>query len=231
MGIKAEDLDKFESYMAVSEDTLLLLKEKGRSKKLKKGELVFNEKDKVNIVYFIISGKVTMFRHGEGGHNKRVVYILNEGEFINEVIFDNVPASISCEAFQDCELLYFYKEDFMEAMAKDFQLTKVIMNSMSRKIRRLYRQMKNSIPIKMDKKLAAKIWKLSKDYGVETKEGTLIDIDLSITYIASMLGSARETISKCMTKFEKEGLIKYKGKKIIVPDRNALSIYFRGIEE
>lgn len=228
--LKPEDLEKFQGFIQVSEKTLKRIKETAKKKRVNKGDTVFNERDRVNVIYFILQGKVTMFRLGEEGQ-KRVIYILNPGEFINEVIFDGLPASISCEAFEDSVLMYIFKDELLRIMAEDFELNKVIVTSMARKIRRLYRQLKNTIPLKMDKKVAAKLWKLSKDYGVETPEGVLIDIDISITYLASMLGSARETISKCMTRFEKDGLIKFKGKKIIIPERNALSVYFRGIEE
>ena len=51
-------------------------------------------------------------------------------------------------------------------MKQDFKLTEVILYSMSKKIRRLYRQIKNTVPTKMDKRVAAKLWKLSKDYGL-----------------------------------------------------------------
>ena len=228
--ITQRDLDFFASIVKANDKTKEATKNKASKREISKGEILFNEKDAVKTVYFILKGKVTMFRLGEEGQ-KRVVYILNEGEFINEVIFDGLPASISCEAFEECELLYFYKEDLLKLMSEDFDLNKHIINSMGRKIRRLYRQVKNTVPIKIDKKLAAKLWKLSKDYGVETKDGTLIELDISITYLASMLGSSRETISKCMTRFEKESLVKFVGRKILIPDRRALSIYFRGISE
>jgi CRP-like cAMP-binding protein len=228
--ITQRDLEFFTSIVPVSDKTDEAIKVKAGRKVISRGETLFSEKDPVKTVYFILKGKVTMFRLGEEGQ-KRVIYILNAGEFINEVIFDGLPSSISCEAFEDCELLYFYKEDLLKMMSEDFELNKHIINSMGRKIRRLYRQVKNTVPIKIDKKLAAKLWKLSKDYGLETEGGTLIDLDISITYLASMLGSSRETISKCMTRFEKDGLVKFIGRKILIPDRQALSIYFRGISE
>ena len=100
---------------------------------------------------------------------------------------------------------------------------------MGRKIRRLYRQLKNTVPIKMDKKLAAKLWKLSKDYGVKVNRGVLINLDITVTYLADMLGSSRETISRCISDFQKSNLIEFKDKKIIVKNRESLSRYFKGM--
>ncbi|NMM65722.1 Crp/Fnr family transcriptional regulator [Clostridium sp. P21] len=223
-----EDFNRLPLSKDINKSTLELLKIKSFKIKLNKGEKLFCEKDKVDKIYMILSGKVTMYRISEDG-KKRVIYILSDGEFINEVIFDDLPASISCEAFEDTYILYFFKNDLLEIMSDDFDLTYIIINSMARKIRRLYRQLKNTVPIKMDKKLAAKLWKLSKDYGIKTEEGTIIDLNISITYLADMLGSTRETISRCVNNFEKKGMIKFHNKKILITDPNALSIYFRGI--
>ncbi|QXE17698.1 Crp/Fnr family transcriptional regulator [Clostridium sp. 001] len=226
--VSDDDFSGIPLFEKVNRSTLKLMQAKAFKIKLTKGEELFCEKDKVDKIYIVLSGKVTMYKISEDGQ-KRVVYILGKGEFINEVIFDNLPASISCEAFEDSYILYFFRNDLLKIMAGDFEFTHIIINSMAKKIRRLYRQLKNTVPIKMDKKLAAKLWKLSRDYGVETKEGIVIDLNISITYLAEMLGSTRETISRCMNNFEKKGMIKFHHKKIIVMDPKVLSMYFRGI--
>lgn len=223
-----EDFNDLSIFNDINQVTLKLLKEKAFKKNLNKGEILFCERDNVDKIYLILQGKVTMYRTSEDGQ-KRVIYILNSGEFINEVIFDNLPASITCEAFECSCILCFFREDLLKIMSQDFKLTHVIINSMAKKIRRLYRQLKNTIPIKMDKKLAAKLWKMSKDYGVETKEGILIDLNISMTYLAEMLGSTRETISRCMNNLKKRNMIKLQNRKIIVPDPEALALYFKGI--
>ena len=112
-------------------------------------------------------------------------------------------------------------------MKKDFELTKIIISSLTKKVRRTYRQLKNSTPIKVEKRVAAKLWKLSKDYGVQVKEGTLIDLNISITYLADMFGTPRETISRAIKLLQQKELIIYENKKIIVKDREVLSDFFK----
>ncbi|WML33992.1 Crp/Fnr family transcriptional regulator [Clostridium sp. OS1-26] len=222
-----DDFNQLTIFNDLDETIKNELRLKSSKIKLKKGQMLFSERDDTDKVYIVLSGKVTMFRNSEEGQ-KRVIYILSRGEFINEVIFDNVSASINCEAFEDSCIVYLNKNDLLEIMSKDFNLSQIIINSMSKKIRRLYRQLKNTVPIKMDKKVAAKLWKLCRDYGMQTEDGVLINLNISITYLADMLGSTRETISRCINNFEKIGLIKFLGKKIIVRDPEELSLYFKG---
>ena len=132
---------------------------------------------------------------------------MGDNTVINDVIIDELPASINCEVFEDAEILCFKREAFIGLMNEDFELSIIIINSLALKVRRLYRQSKNTISIKVEKKLAAKLWKLSKDYGIEVEEGILINLNLSITYLADMLGIPRETISRALKILQKKSLL------------------------
>ena len=222
--LQLRELPIFES---IEDKTLDLIRESIQIKKLRKSQLLFSERQSVDNIYIVLAGKVTMYRLSEKGQ-KRVIYILNKGEMINEVIFDDYTASINCEGFEDSEIISISKVDLLNIMQQDFKLTEVILYSMSKKIRRLYRQIKNTVPTKMDKRVAAKLWKLSKDYGVETKEGVLIDVKINITYLADMLGSSRETISRAIKELEKMDMVKIEHRKFIV-NREKLNMYFKGV--
>lgn len=226
--VEPEEYINLPIFKVVSNSTLEFLKDRTYKIKIKKGKQLFDQKEIVKTIYIVLKGKMTLYRNSEEGQ-KRVIFILNEGEIINEVIFDEKVSSANCEAFEDSELLCFLKDDIMKAMSMDFKLTEFIINSMSKKIRRLYRQLKNTVPIRIDKRLAAKLWKLSRDYGIPADEGTLINLNITVTYLADMLGSSRETISRCLRVLENEGLIKVKNKKIYVVSSEKLSIYFRGV--
>lgn len=75
--------------------------------------------------------------------------------------------------------------------------------------------------------MAAKLLKLSWDHGVEDEDGVRIDMNLTVTYLAEMLGSKRETVSRQVKKLNEQGLIMVKKNKFIIPDQEKLSKYFK----
>lgn len=199
----------------------------GRLKKLAKGESLFVDKQKVENLYIVVSGMVSLYKSNSLGENK-VIFVYGKGKTLNEVILNGLPASINCEAMSDALILVIPVPQLLEVMEQDFGLTKAIMDAMSIKIRRLYRQLKNtSNIIRMDKKIAAKLWKLSMDYGKPCGEGTEIDMNLTITYLADMMGSKRETISRQLKLLTDEGLVIYKNNRFIIPSSEKLSEYFK----
>lgn len=226
--IKEEQLRGMEIFKSVSDSTIEKLCSIGDVNCYLKGSHIFRDKDLVKKVYIVYSGKVALYKMNESAQ-KKIVFILGKDKIINAVVIDDLPASINCEVFENAEVLAFDRNKFIEVMETDFQLSKVVIRSLAIKVRRLYRQMKNSTPIKVEKRVAAKLWKLAKDYGIESEDGVLIDLNISVTYLADMFGMPRETISRALKILQKEDLIIHKNKKILVKDRDRLSNFFKGL--
>ena len=225
--VKAQ-LHKMELFDKVSEETKEALSEFGETKCYLKGSHIFMDKEKINKIYIVYSGKVALYKLNESAQ-KKIVFILGNNSIINAVVLDDIASSINCEVFEKAEILSFEKSRFEEVMKSDFELTKIVISSLTSKVRRLYRQLKNSTPIKVEKRVAAKLWKLSKDYGLKVENGTLIDLNVSITYLADMFGAPRETISRALKILQEKDLIILEKKKIVVKDRDKLSKFFKGI--
>ncbi len=220
-------LKELEIFKDISIESINRIVKESEFKKFKSGEMLFADKEEVKNVYFIVNGLVSLYKINECGQ-KKVIFILGKGKVINEVIIQELPASINCSIFEDSYILCIGREKLLDIMKNDFQLCRNIIESLSAKTRRMYRQLKNTpSSIKIEKRLAAKIYKLAKDYGVECEEGIEINMEITITYMADLLGSQRETVSRAVKVLQKKELIKYKNKKIIVYDSNELSIFFK----
>jgi len=215
-----------EAFMTLAPDTIEKLAVIATTVTLKKGETLFWEKDQVDAVYAVFSGKVAILRYSGNGQ-KRIFFILDSGALINEVVFDNLPVSVVAEAFENSEVMRFPKEALMSVMKEDFQLTQNIMCSMGKKQRRLYRQLKNTVPIKIDKKLAAKLWKLAKDYGVKEGDWARIELKITVTSLSHLMGSPRETISRALKTLIEEEIVKWDKKQLLVKEKDILA-YYRG---
>ncbi|WP_194192310.1 Crp/Fnr family transcriptional regulator [Clostridium chrysemydis] len=226
--IKLSVINNIETFSSLSDKTKEYICNFGELLNLKRDEHVFRDKDYVDYLYILVEGKVALYKLNEHAH-KKIVFILGHGEILNEVILDDLPESINCEVFEKSKIISIKKDKLKEIMEEDFEFSMMIINSLSRKTRRLYRQIKNTTPVKVEKKLAAKIWKLGKDYGVETEEGLKINLKLSITYLSDMFGMPRETISRAFKILVQKNLIKKEKSFIYIIDKEALSIYFKSL--
>lgn len=223
MSIILKNIDVFKN---IKISTIEELTKKGSVFKLDKKEVLFHEGEIVENVYFLISGKVSIYKMNEFGERK-IIFILNQGDMINEVLINNSTTAVACKAFEKSEIVKFNIDDFIGIMQTDFNLVKNILDSLEKRNRRLYRQLKNSTYIKIEKKLAAKLYRLNREFGVDKGEWRLLDVKgITMTYLADMLGCKRETLSRAMKMLQNNGLVKVKGKKIYIKPEE-LSAFFK----
>ena len=139
MGKKVFKLSEFSLFSQVNKNTIFKLNEICFVKELKKGEHLFRDKEVIKNIYVVKSGKVALYKQSESAQ-KKVIFILGKDTIVNEVIIDDLPSSINCEAFEKAEILCFDRMLFLDIMKDDFELSKIIINSLAMKVRRLYRQ-------------------------------------------------------------------------------------------
>lgn len=210
----------------IKKESKLKLENKLNIKTIYKNETLFHEKDFVSKVYFIKSGKVSIYKINANGERK-VIFILKKGDMINELSLDNSKnTSFACDAFEDTKLLYCESEELISIMKEDFDLTKNILQHTQNINRRLYRQLKNTVSIKIDKKLAAKLYRIGKEFGIKKGEWTLINTNITITYIADMLGCKRESLSRAIKTLQDKNLVKIEDRQIYIKDKE-LAKYFK----
>ena len=167
-----------------------------------------------------IAGFAYIRRYGKGAH---VFYDREESTCLYFLV-EGVASLYKINSL----VMVLPADRFIQVMDKDGRLAREVMGAMALKIRRLYRQLKNTTNAPSgEKRLAAKLFKLGKDYGVCSGDGTLIDMNLSITYLADMLGSKRETVSRQVKRLTELGLINMERNRITIPDMKKISEYFK----
>ena len=75
--------------------------------------------------------------------------------------------------------------------------------------------------------MAAKLWKLARDYGKKEEVGVRICLKLTVTQLADMLGTKRETASRQLKVLVEQGLVRYDRNTFVIPDTDVLNRYFK----
>lgn len=192
------------------------------TKKVKKGEFIFHAREQVDGIYIISKGYAVLEKINKN-NDKRAVFILSNGSILNEVILSDPVASIDCYALTDLELIYFSRQHFLEIMQSDFGFTKCVVDSMSKKIRRLYRQIENTTKMmKLDYQVSFRLWKLARDFGVQKETYITFPFDITITFLSELVGSNRESVSRSVKKLNEAGLVSIKNGKCKIYNLDSL---------
>lgn len=79
-----------------------------------KDEVIFDEGEEGQAIYFILAGKVLICRQGERDHP---IATLERGNFFGELaLLDDAPRSAQARAAVNCTLAVFFRGDFLGLM-------------------------------------------------------------------------------------------------------------------
>ncbi|MDD6057313.1 MAG: Crp/Fnr family transcriptional regulator [Clostridiales bacterium] len=156
------------------------------------------------------------------------MFIFGVGILLNERILNHHTSGVFCEVFEKGKIFKIPSAEFIALMEKDPVLARNILEAQEKKLWRLSHQLKNTTGgIYMEKKLASKLWKLGRDFGMPTGKGIEIDMNMPISFLADMLGVSRETTSRACSVLIDYGLITMKGKRITIVDSEKMSSFYK----
>lgn len=226
MKIKSQ-ITQMEIFQGVMSETIDKMLQHGKISKFPKGTQLMRARENVEFIYIQLSGKSIEYKITYNGKRK-ILFIFGNSALLNGNVFNNKTSSIYCETIEQSEILVISIKDFTQLMGEDFTLTKNVLIAQEKKIWKLSRQLKNATSsISLEKRLVAKLWKLSKDFGIDTIEGREIDMSLSITFLADMLGTPRETVSRICSDLIESGLIKINKKRITIINPEEIKAYYK----
>lgn len=220
-------LYQFELFQGLKPETIEQIIEAGRIVEYPKGSILMRAKEPISSIFIQFSGKSMIYNLTHHGKRK-IMFIFGEGILLNEHVFNFKRTSVYCETLEKCKVFVIPISDFVKAMEADFVLAKNVLEAQERKIWRLGHQLKNTNSgIFLERKLAAKLWKLSRDFGIDKEGGREIDMNLPITFLADMLGAPRETTSRTCSILVDNGLIQMNKKRIFIPDPDKMSVFYK----
>lgn len=186
------------------------------------GQIIFHHGDPGGLLYIISKGKVKI-THSTPEGQEALLAILGAGDFFGELaLLDDSPRSATAEAIEATETLTLHREEFMRYIRNNPDFALHVLHTMAQHIRRLNHQISDIFFLDLPGRLARTLLQLADQHGRKTKEGILIDISLTQTDLAEMIGATRVSINKALGRFRRAKWVKVHGRRFTIIDRDAL---------
>ncbi|SCY67385.1 Crp/Fnr family transcriptional regulator [Alkaliphilus peptidifermentans] len=222
MKTTSEILKKIPAFSTLSNENLEKIKDITLERNFRKGTIVFMEGDPGEAFYFIKSGKIKVFKTTADGR-ELIFAILGDGDVFAEVtLFNDMNYPASAEVLEDASIGMISNKALEDLVVKNSNIALGIIKVLSKKLFNSQQKVKELALGDTYMRTAQMIIKLSDEHGVSTEGGIELKLSISRQELANMIGTARETVSRALGQFKKEGSIDISGKKIIVKDINKL---------
>jgi CRP-like cAMP-binding protein len=119
-------------------------------------------------------------------------------------------------------IAFIPKEDFLNTLQQSSVLGKRLLKTLSHEFAVLVNSLSVFGQKSVKERLALQLIVLREKYKVNFQPGMPVEIDISRDDLASIVGTARESAVRILSEFKEVGIVKTKGRKIIVHDINQL---------
>jgi CRP/FNR family transcriptional regulator, cyclic AMP receptor protein len=200
--------------------TLKQLTEESNTNTYKKKQMVFKEGNNPHYLYFIVSGKIKTYKTHDDGKDL-VMDLYNTGDFLGyTTLLEGGTYKENAEAMEDTELAMIPRKDFEDLVYSNPETTRKFIGLLAKNLIDKEQHLLGIAYNTLRKKVAEALLSLQKKYHTNKAEPYLIDI--SRDDLATIAGTASESLIRTLSDFKSENLIEIKSGKVIISDEKKL---------
>lgn len=221
--MQLESLQQTPLFKQLTPDELVEISQDIIERRFQAGEIIFREGDPGRVFYLVKSGQVRIFVNGLDGSETSVILIGRPGQIFGELaVIDGLPRSATAVAMDTAILYTLSREAFSRHMRCIPQFSLNFLQELSSRLRYNTRQMDSLASLGIPQRLARKLLELAQNYGQVVPHGVHINMILTQTDLASLIGATRESINKSLRDFRRRQWIRVDQGHIILLDPEAL---------
>lgn len=195
----------------LDEETLLLIRPTARRVHQPKNTVIFDEGEQCRGLYIVESGAVKIYKESSDA-KEHVLHIAMPGDPFGEAaLFLGTGYPASAAAVQNTDLILLRKEEFMQLLMERPEVGLRLMGSMATWAHRLVSSIESLTLKDASARFAAFLLAKMPDGA---KDGVVVELGMPKQTLASHLGMTGETLSRLLAKFEADGLITSRGRRV-----------------
>ncbi|RWE38084.1 Crp/Fnr family transcriptional regulator [Mesorhizobium sp.] len=214
-------LDVFESMTAADLDRIV---GQARSMRIARDQPVFEQEQDAHSFFLLLDGHVRVVKSTPDGHEVTVRYI-SPGELMGIAsALGRTTYPANAIAAVDCVVLA-WPSQLWPTFATSFpNFSANTYKTVGSRLQDAHTRVIEMATEQVEQRVAHALLKLIKQSGRKTDEGLMIDFPLSRQDIAEMTGTTLHTVSRLLSAWEDQGLIKSGRQRVVVVEPHKLLV-------
>jgi CRP-like cAMP-binding protein len=226
-----QTLGKVGIFSGLTDTELSFLAQRLVARQCSPGEMIFAEGEPCSGLYVVERGHVRIFKSSSSGR-EHVLSIDGPGSSVAELpVFDGGNYPASCAAVDRTLLLFVSKKDFRSLCLAHPEVALKVLSIVGGRLRRLVGIIEELSFTTVRHRLAALLLRLAQREGERTADGIRIVLPASHQELAAQIGTVRELVSRNLSRFQAEGLLKIEGRNVVIGDLRSLEAELQGAEQ
>ena len=189
-----------------------------RPVQMEAGCFFFHQNERAEMMYVLLDGQVKMTLLGPEGRQVliRIVAPCEDFGAVSAIVGSDYP--LTAEAVTRCRTLAWEQKDIMRIIDSYPMLRETAFQIAVKRFRQLQKRFRELATESAEQRIARALLRLSNQAGLPKTEGMLIDLALSRGDLAEMTGTSLYTVSRTLSQWERDGLLKNGRGKVLIRD-------------
>ena len=215
-------LREFGWLESVSDAELEEIRPQGRCGTFRAGVTIFSPTDSPSSVFLLRKGLVRIYRISTGGDEVTIGYVGPHEIFGELGGFGDFPRESYAMAVTDCWVCEMPQQTFVSLLNSHTELVMDVARQIGKRLKRIESRLTNLVFREAFPRMCATLEQLAEDFGIDHAGGTVIDLPLTQSELATLIGTSRQTVNAGLRRLEEEGVTARRGRRFVVVDRVAL---------
>jgi len=195
---------------------------RARSSRFAKETEVFRQGEEAQSFFLLLSGHIRVVRTSPEGHQVIARYI-NEGELFGIAMAlgrSTYPAT--AVAAVDCVVLAWPNSAWPELQSRFPSFGESTYRTVGKRLQETQARVMEMATQQVEQRIANSLLRIVNQSGRKTAEGIEIDFPITRQDIAEMTGTTLHTVSRLLSAWEAEGIVRSSRQKVVVTDPHTL---------
>jgi CRP-like cAMP-binding protein len=212
-------------FAGLDDRTLDLLTAALRSRRYRRDEVIFHVDDPGDSLFVVVNGSVKITLSADDGTEPAILTTIGRGGFFGELaLLDGAPRSATAVAMDAVEALVLRREAFGRLVDTEPGLRRALLAALAGEIRRLTAQVEDLHFLDLPGRLARH---LLRAMGRDEDRLESVEVRLPWPYtqgeLAGMIGGSRQSVNRLLADFVAQGLLRFEGDDLVIPDPRRLA--------
>jgi CRP/FNR family transcriptional regulator len=214
---KVETLGRIPFFEGLSASEIRAVADRAIEKRYPAGSLLFHEGDECLGMFIVSQGQVKICKTSPAGREMTILVETAPATVAELPLFDGGPYPASVVAIDDVVAMILEKREFIALCRQYPDVALKMLAVVGRRLRHLVGTLESVTFGSIRQRLARLLLELAEQAGAE-------DFRIQLTHqeLASRLGTVREVVSRNLSRFQMEGLIRIDGRQIRLMNRTGL---------
>jgi CRP/FNR family cyclic AMP-dependent transcriptional regulator len=196
-----------------------------RRRRFKRNGVIFHQGDPGDSLFIVESGRVKVVVLSSEGAEDAIIATLGPGMFFGELaLLDGAAHSASAIAVEPSETLILDRESFDRLMDTQPKFRRAILAALATELRRLTSHVEELQFMDLLGRLATRIVRMAEEAQPGARRDVRLDWPFNQSELAGMIGGARPSINRLLQGLIADGLIRFEGDVLVIPDLDALAL-------